>query len=225
MSRPRRVRDARLPGGRRLPHGSRIGPARQDGFTLVEVLVALALMAIISLVSWRGLDSVLRTREHVERGAERDDALLRVLGQLERDVQAHAPGYVLQGSAGGEQEAGRRPPALPVSIAVTGSDDGHAQLEIVRGPVQGGWQRVRWWRDGTVLRRALAPAGDSLPLPEPGSGDAVLDGVSGFGVQAWIPGKGWLRPPLPASSPSATGLAFVVELSADGAYRRVVALQ
>ena len=33
------------------------------GFTLVEVLVALALMAVLALLSWRGLDSMLRTRD------------------------------------------------------------------------------------------------------------------------------------------------------------------
>lgn len=33
------------------------------GFTLVEVLVALALMAVLALLSWRGLDSMLRTQD------------------------------------------------------------------------------------------------------------------------------------------------------------------
>ena len=36
---------------------------RAHGFTLVEVLVALALMAVLALLSWRGLDSMLRTRD------------------------------------------------------------------------------------------------------------------------------------------------------------------
>jgi prepilin-type N-terminal cleavage/methylation domain-containing protein len=31
---------------------------RQEGFTLIEVMVAIMLMAIVSLIAWRGLDSV-----------------------------------------------------------------------------------------------------------------------------------------------------------------------
>ena len=36
---------------------------RAHGFPLVEVLVALSLMAVLALLSWRGLASMLRTRD------------------------------------------------------------------------------------------------------------------------------------------------------------------
>jgi len=53
---------------RRAVHRSRSALTSQaacgaPGFTLVEVLVALALMAVLALLSWRGLDSMLRTRD------------------------------------------------------------------------------------------------------------------------------------------------------------------
>ncbi|MFP3740643.1 type II secretion system protein J, partial [Burkholderia sp. SIMBA_019] len=34
----------------------RVASHAQAGFTLIEVLVALALMALVSLMAWRGLD-------------------------------------------------------------------------------------------------------------------------------------------------------------------------
>lgn len=34
------------------------------GFTLVELLVALSIMALMALMSWRGLDAMLRTAQH-----------------------------------------------------------------------------------------------------------------------------------------------------------------
>ncbi|MCW1248228.1 prepilin-type N-terminal cleavage/methylation domain-containing protein, partial [Pseudomonas sp. SAICEU22] len=33
---------------------------RQNGFTLIEVMVAILLMTIVSLIAWRGLDGVTR---------------------------------------------------------------------------------------------------------------------------------------------------------------------
>ncbi|MDE2354526.1 MAG: prepilin-type N-terminal cleavage/methylation domain-containing protein, partial [Betaproteobacteria bacterium] len=37
--------------------------SRMSGFTLIEVMVALLLLAIMSMLSWRALDSMVRTRE------------------------------------------------------------------------------------------------------------------------------------------------------------------
>ena len=76
-------------------------PARraQLGFTLIEVLVALALMALVSLISWRGLASVSSARDWIESQAEDTDAIVRSLGQLGRDVELSYDGPVFDPSA------------------------------------------------------------------------------------------------------------------------------
>ncbi|MBF3275981.1 prepilin-type N-terminal cleavage/methylation domain-containing protein, partial [Pseudomonas aeruginosa] len=43
---------------------------RQAGFTLIEVMVAIMLMAIVSLMAWRGLDSIARASAHLEDSTE-----------------------------------------------------------------------------------------------------------------------------------------------------------
>src|SRR3546814_14883872 len=61
----------------------------QQGFTLIEVLVALALMALLSLISWRALDSVERSSERLQASSDDTLALVRVLGQIEKIGRAH----------------------------------------------------------------------------------------------------------------------------------------
>jgi len=39
---------------------------RQQGFTLIEVMVAILLMAVVSLIAWKGLDSVTRADSHLQ---------------------------------------------------------------------------------------------------------------------------------------------------------------
>ena len=62
-------------------------PRSQAGFTLIEVLVALALMALVSLMAWRGLASVSGARDLIAAQAEDTDAIVRTLGQMARDVE------------------------------------------------------------------------------------------------------------------------------------------
>lgn len=208
-----------------------IAPRRaQGGFTLIEVLVAIVLMAILSVVSWQGLDGVVRVRDHIDRDNERDQALLRVLGQIERDVRMRAPDYVMDG---GNLTASAGPaPVLPSAMTVGRDGDFPLAVAIVRTPAAGpgAWQRVRWWREGDVLRRSVAVPGDEFPLPQPQDGNAVLDQVSDFSVRAYLPGRGWMPLPLEQANgtTAATGLEFTVAQNEAGQqqrrYRRVVSL-
>lgn len=58
------------------------------GFTLVEVLVALLIMAVIATIGWRGIDSMARTREMAQQSAEKTLRLSAIVGQFEADLLA-----------------------------------------------------------------------------------------------------------------------------------------
>src|SRR5690349_16455770 len=51
---------------------------RARGFTLVELLVALFVMALLAALAWRGLDGMVRTKETTE--ARADDVLTLQVG-------------------------------------------------------------------------------------------------------------------------------------------------
>ena len=59
---------------------------RVTGFTLVEVLVALVVMAIMSLMAWQGVDGIVRARDSNQTHLEQTLRLETVISQWEQDL-------------------------------------------------------------------------------------------------------------------------------------------
>ncbi|EWS57122.1 prepilin-type N-terminal cleavage/methylation domain-containing protein [Methylibium sp. T29] len=60
--------------------------AAQAGFTLVEVLVALLIMAIVAALSWKGIDAIVRSRDISSQRLEQQLRLQSVIAQWEADL-------------------------------------------------------------------------------------------------------------------------------------------
>lgn len=114
------------------PHIARVA---DRGFTLVEVMVALFVLALMAAMGWQGVDLVVRSRDAAQR---RTDSLLRLqstLQQWDADLRAAVDTQVVPGLA----------------------CDG-ATLRITRYQPQGA-QVVAWTvRDGALHRWAAPPA-------------------------------------------------------------------
>lgn len=163
----------------------------QRGFTLIEVLVALVLLALLGLISWRGLDAVHRVSDRLTARAEGTLSLVRALSQVERDLRRHAGADVLpawQAAVDGPVSPDLAFPAPGIAWA-RGSG-----LLLVRSTGDGRWQRLRWYVDQGVLYRAAGVPSYRLPLPEPGMAVAVLDGMRAWSLREWRPGQGWMDP-------------------------------
>lgn len=66
----------------RLPNGL----YRERGFTLMEVLIAVTITAVIGLGVWQVINGVVRSRDRVDEVADQFDGLQRAMLLLERDI-------------------------------------------------------------------------------------------------------------------------------------------
>jgi general secretion pathway protein J len=61
---------------------------QQRGFTLIELLIAITLMAVLAGLSWRGLDTLARTRENTQTRIQKISVVQTVLAQWQADLDA-----------------------------------------------------------------------------------------------------------------------------------------
>ncbi len=176
---------------------------KQQGFTLIEVMVAIMLMALVSLIAWRGLDSIGDGSERLQRASDQSATLERVLNQLQRDLELRAD----------DRLANLEPPV----VALRRSDGGVELIRVVAQPA-GALQRVRWWTRGDQLYRATSKASATWPLAAPADGVKVLDQVRRFSVRGWSADKGWR----PLDEGAVAGVEIIVERNDGERYRRVV---
>ncbi|MFM2263582.1 MAG: hypothetical protein RI959_2258 [Pseudomonadota bacterium] len=67
---------------------------QSSGFTLIEVLVAIGVMALMALMAWRGLDGMLRTQSSLQSRSDEIRTLQAGLAQWQTDLDqlAELPG-------------------------------------------------------------------------------------------------------------------------------------
>ena len=108
---------------------------KAKGFTLIEMLVAITLMALMGVICWRGLAFVANQRTSIELETAELAQLVRAFAQMETDVAERLPDIAVPTRA--------TTPELPLALSI-GPDGGGSMLEILRtvstGPLQ--WQPV-----------------------------------------------------------------------------------
>lgn len=142
-----------------------------DGFTLLELLIAIAIFALLGLATYRMLDSVLKTDASTRAHELQLRELVRGMAAFERDILQVTPRPV-------------RDPFGDERPALLGEDVDGVALELSRagwrnplGQARATVQRVRWQLSGEKWQRrywkVLDQSQDSQPQIQ-----QVLDGVT-----------------------------------------------
>lgn len=176
------------------------GHSQQAGFTLLEVVIAIAIFALLGLGTYRMLDSVLRADEATRASEQALRELTRAFVALDRDLAQTV-------ARGVRDPYGDKRAAL---IGELGARDGRAAIEFTRhgwfnplGLARAQLQRVRWrLNDDGELQRTywtvLDQAVDSQPREQ-----TLLTGVESLTLRfldaegewqaQWPPGDANLR--------------------------------
>ena len=183
-------------------------PAR--GFTLVELLVAIAIFAVIAVLAYGGLDSVIHQREQTDRVMNRLRVVQQAFALMARDVGQLEPRSV------------RDPLGGPPLAAFVSTPRNLPPVAFTRG----GWsnpladvrsteERVAYQLDNGQLIRLTWPELDNPPQALP-TKQPLLTDVSAFDLRFMDNSGQWQTQWPPLNTDASTYLAQVpqaVEIS------------
>jgi general secretion pathway protein J len=167
----------------------------QRGFTLIELLIAITLMAVLAGLSWRGLDSLMRSRDITQAQVDKTAVLQTVLAQWQADLNAVQP--VPSIADAGVLWDGR---TLRITRRATAwrADGADAGLWVVAWTLRGN-QWLRWQSAPLQTRAALQQAWANAERwgQNPSADDAAFE-TSLIPLDAWqltyFRGNAWTNP-------------------------------
>jgi len=158
------------------------------GFTLIELLVAITVMAIVAVMGWRGLDTIVRSREQLTQAMEQTRGLQLTFAQLQSDLEQIADKPLLREHQNIMADSNRL-----IFIRTVLPENAPSQLQVISYVIRDGVLS----RSESSLTRDLGQL-DSLWQAAIGQAGAqatvgLYSGVDSMQVRVWE-GGGWKQP-------------------------------
>ena len=185
---------------------------QHKGLTLVELLVAISVLAIVAVLGWRGLDSIVRARIALTADLEQTRGVQLAFAQLQSDCQHLANDSTLINRAA----INAQPTQLNL-IRMVYSDNQPSRLQVVSYQV----------KEGVLTRRESAATRDMKMLDDFWQA-AILQrdkdipvtlqtDVTALTVRVWQSSNNGWASPVATATPSSrlTGLEVALQLKGD----------
>ena len=187
---------------------------KQKGFTLIELLIAITLMAVLAGLSWRGLDSLMRSRDITQAQVQKTVVLQTVLAQWQADLNA-VQGVPSIADAGVQWDG--RTLRLTRRATAWRADGADAGLWVVAWTLRNN-QWLRWQSAPLQTRAALQQAWANAERwgQNPSADDAAFE-TALIPLDAWqltyFRGNAWTNPLSSAGAAEASNTNSVAPLT------------
>lgn len=179
------------------------------GFTLVELLVAITILAIVAVLGWRGLDAIVRARVGLTQDLEQARGIQLAFAQMQSDCSR-----VVQPSDVGGRTTLAADRENVTLVRTVFAENQPSRLQVVAYRL----------RDGQLTRYESPPTRNLKEIDtmwQAALGDAGIQGVllqsgvAAMAVQSWFPNTpGWRVADAPP--PSGTTVASAAGTAAAG---------
>ena len=186
---------------------------KSDGFTLVEMLVAVSLLGLLGVISWRGLDQVIALRTRVNDETVEIERVVRTIAQIERDFDMRVADVLMA--------APPEASSLPYAITIDTDSNQNHRVSLFRSrPVSPGAQTVVYFMRSEELVR-------SVSIEDPGETTSVemLGDVREFQVRLLLSGS-WVVPNVfdETANDRARAIEIAIERTSGERYMRIIPL-